>query len=307
MRLSLTASGRALFGADLRKDADTIIDALDAVQAYYAARPVRIALDLMDILPGRDTDAVRDAVAVLRRALDRLIADRQNSRPTDNALDLLDDLLDAGRRDALSPGTVRNAVMAALLSSYETTGCALTWALTCLARHEEDCNAIATEAAHLPAKVRCGSDLMPLAHTRRVFKEAMRLYPPSWIIVRETRTEQWLGAYRLRKSAPVLASPYLLHRRPKSWNRPGVFDADRFRPAAEGARSDAFIPFGAGPHACFGAQFATNVAQLVLARLAARYALRATGNASIRPRALLSLQPRDRSEAILTLRNVDAA
>jgi cytochrome P450 len=302
MRLSLLVSSRVLFSANLGAEIDTIIRCLDTVQDYYAGRPVAVALGLSDAIPSRKGIAARSAVGILRQSVQRIV-DARRVEPSISSHDLLSDLLAAGEEGALTRGLIRNVVMAALLSSYETTGCALTWSLICLAKHSVHLDAIATEVRSLPDHLTCPADLAELGHTRRVFKEALRLFPPSWIIMRETREPQCVGPYFLRAGAQVLVSPYLLHRHPRYWVNGDVFDPDRFTNSSGDGRSDAYIPFGGGPHACFGAQFATLVAQIVLARLAGRYAFRPHAATVVRPRPLISLQPRDRFYIVPTRRD----
>jgi cytochrome P450 len=289
MRLSLLVSSRVLFGARLGSDVETIIGCLDAVQDYYASRPVALALGLSDWIPSGKVAGARAAIGFLRRAVQQII-DLRRLESSSDSQDLLSDLLVAADLGALSQGLVRNIVMAALLSSYETTGCALTWSLICLSTHTFHLDAIAAEGHSLPDRLTCLNNLSGLELTRRVFKEALRLYPPSWIIVRETKRQQRLGPYSLRGDAQVFVSPYLMHRHPEYWSNGSDFDPDRFAAWSEATRSDAYIPFGAGPHACFGAQFATLVAQVALARLASRYAFRRYGAALVRPRPMISLQ-----------------
>ena len=64
----------------------------------------------------------------------------------------------------------------------------------------------------------------------------------------------------------------MLHRHEALWENPDAFDPERFAPEAKAAQHRfQYIPFGAGPRICIGAQFATAEALLVLADWLARF------------------------------------
>src|SRR5262249_28283295 len=107
-----------------------------------------------------------------------------------------------------------------------------------------------------------------------VFKEALRLYPPVIILDRVAMEDVEVGGYLLPPLTPAFVCPYALHRRPQLWPDPERFDPERFSPEAEAARPKlAWMPFGAGPRVCIGAQFAILEAQLLLAQIAQRFDL----------------------------------
>jgi cytochrome P450 len=301
LRLSLVVSGRVLFNVDMRRDAERIDAALDTLQTYYSAKPVRVALGLADRARAPDADAARAAAATLHRIIDQMIAGRRSvqERPDD----LFSELLQAGGSD-MPPAALRNVVMAALLSSYETTGCALAWSLICLARHGDHAERVAAEGAMLPPSGDISIRALDvLGHTRRVFREALRLYPPSWIIFRETKEAQILCGYEIAARSTVLLCPYWIHRHPRYWPQPERFDPDRFLHGGEARHPGAYIPFGAGPHGCFGERYAELVVQIALARLLGRYRMRLASPSPVVPRALISLKPADSATALMIPRD----
>lgn len=84
--------------------------------------------------------------------------------------------------------------------------------------------------------------------------ETLRLTPPTWITARITTQEVDLDGVRVPAGAVVMVSPLLLGRRPDlvpgdPEGLPG-FSPDRWSDG--GARPGAWLPFGAGPHACPG-------------------------------------------------------
>jgi cytochrome P450 len=104
-----------------------------------------------------------------------------------------------------------------------------------------------------------------------VIAEAMRLYPPAWIVARRALEELELGGYRLPRRALVFASQFLLHRDSRFFPEPEKFDPERWKPEAEAARPKfAYFPFGGGARVCVGESFAWLEAVLVLATIVQR-------------------------------------
>jgi len=128
-------------------------------------------------------------------------------------------------------------------------------------------------------------DLPRLVFTKMVIKEAMRLYPPIWIIERRVLANDVVGGFHLPSGSAVVIAPYALHRHPAFWERPEEFDPARFANRAP----PAYIPFGAGPRFCIGSEFAMLEAQLITAMVAQSFRLRlAPGHPWNRSPALLS-------------------
>jgi len=77
---------------------------------------------------------------------------------------------------------------------------------------------------------------------------------------------------RLEAGAVIFVSPWLMHRHEDHWDKPDVFDPDRFETekGQEGLRC-AYLPFSMGPRVCAGAAFALQEATLLLAELVRRF------------------------------------
>src|SRR5205823_677849 len=132
------------------------------------------------------------------------------------------------------------------------------------------------------------ADVPRLTYTLMVFQEALRLYPPGWIISRTPRQDDTIGGYHIPTGSTVVISQYVLHRHPDYWDRPLRFDPERF--ADRGA--PAYFPFAAGPRVCIGNNFALLEARLVIATVAQRYRLELVPGHPVEPEPLVTLRPR---------------
>jgi pentalenene oxygenase len=97
--------------------------------------------------------------------------------------------------------------MTLLLAGHETTSSALAWSLYLLGRYPWAQRRVRAEADSLSGRAADAGDLPALRYTRAVVTEAIRLYPPAWIIGRTVTAGIDLGGWRLPPgSAPPSAT-----------------------------------------------------------------------------------------------------
>jgi cytochrome P450 len=166
-------------------------------------------------------------------------------------------------------------VMTLIVAGHETTASALNWTWYLLSRHPEAEARLHAEidaAAQLPAPGL--AQMEAHRYTQQVINEALRLYPPGWLLSRRTLDADVLGGYPVPPGANVLLPLYLLHRHPRFWKDPEAFDPARFAPEHEAERPRfAYMPFAAGPRHCIGETFALYEMLMHLYKVARRYRL----------------------------------
>ena len=191
------------------------------------------------------------------------------------------------------------------LAGHETSASALAWALYLLALYPDWQEKVASEAltAFDPDKIYF-STLSRLPATRAVFREAMRLYPPVPMFVREARCPETFRDRPVPSGAQVIISPWHLHRHERIWDRPDAFEPERFDTpnGREGLRS-AYIPFSAGARVCPGSAFAMAEGTLLLAMLVRAFKLERVAGADPVPAAHLTVRAKDGIWLRLTPRN----
>ena len=115
-------------------------------------------------------------------------------------------------------------------------------------------------------------DLPKLVETTKAFREAMRLYPPIWAMMRRVVRDDEIGGVRLRAGSRVAISPFATHRHPDFWTDAERFDPSRFDDDRAGdLHPFAWIPFGGGPHMCLGKRFAETQVRAVMHQMLLRY------------------------------------
>jgi cytochrome P450 len=270
--LTLRIVGRALFGTDLAADSPVVAGAL----AELLGRFQRVMLPggpLLNRLPLPSTRRVQAAIAELDGVVRRLIAEHRAAGRRDG---LLADLLAARDEDGrpMPDDQVRDEVLTLVLAGHETTANALAWSWLLLDRHPE-------AAARLHAEVRAAPAAPAVADlpwTRAVVAEAMRLYPPAWVVGRRMLADAQLGGWTVPARSIVIASQWVIHRDPRWWPEPLAYRPERwiadgaFDEAAPGQPRGAYFPFGMGRRVCVGESFAWTEAVLALAALARDWA-----------------------------------
>jgi len=145
-----------------------------------------------------------------------------------------------------------------------------------------------------------------LPYTRRVLRESMRLYPPAWIIGRETtRPVMLAGGYALKTGTTVFACALALHRREAFYPDPLRFNPDRW--LDESIPQFAYIPFGGGARRCIGEEFAWTEGTLVLAALAKRFRFTLESDRELELQPLVTLRPKGEVPIRLVERSVQQA
>lgn len=152
------------------------------------------------------------------------------------------------------------------LAGHETSASALAWTLYLVATHPDWQDKLAEEAQALTT---CDFSVMSkLRLSRDVFREALRLYPPVPMMVREASQPERFREREIKKGAQLVLSPWHLHRHARLWDNPDGFDPTRWTSEnGQKCQREAYMPFSTGTRVCTGAGFAMVEGPLILSRI----------------------------------------
>ncbi|MCX5402695.1 cytochrome P450 [Streptomyces sp. NBC_00335] len=251
-RFALDTIWRSLTGHPL--DADTERE-LGSVAAVVAALPT---------LPADAADAGEAVAADLARidavAHHAIAAARRGSAGPDGP-GLLHLLVEASaERPEYTDRLIRDELVTLLVAGHETTATTLTWLYLLLDRRPEAREWALAAGGEGSAERR--------EAIQALVSETLRLYPSAWILPRHAVEDDVLAGYAVEAGTDVVVCPYLAHRDPALWPDPERFDPLRFtapggRPSVPGG----YVPFGIGPRACLGLQFALRESTVLLEQL----------------------------------------
>jgi len=291
MRLTLRIVSKALFELELDGEVERFGQAMAAFRAAFS----RLGAALPDWLPSpaqrRALRALADVDAVVYSVIDS-----PRMRSGHHLLSaLLGGVESGGMVGAGQRKQLRDELVTLFIAGHETTANALTFTWHLLAQHPEVEAKLHAELDQvLAGRVPDVNDLPRLVYAEQVLSEAMRLYPPAYVLPRVCVEEAWVGGYRIPKDADVIVRIYHTHHDARWFAEPERFDPERF--SHDNRRRIppcAYLPFGAGSRLCIGKNFAMLEALLILACTAQQFSLRAVPGARLGLDMALTLAPKD--------------
>lgn len=279
--LTLRILAKTLFDveADPDRDDEPIVRAARLINER--SDPRSLTMLVPDWLPTPANRRYRRGIAAYRDRVDELIEHRRErveaGRETDDRPgdDLLSILLGASGTDgaSLSETEVRDNLLTFAFAGHETTSLALTYAVLLLSQHDRVRDRLDEELDEVLDGSRPTLEDVPrLEYVDRVLTEAMRLYPPVYMLFRKATEDAVVGGYEVPAGSIVTLPQYVIHRDDRFYDDPQAFRPDRWTDEFEDQLPEyAYFPFGGGPRHCIGMRFAMLEMKLVLATIARRF------------------------------------
>jgi cytochrome P450 len=270
---------RAIFGRDLDRLAHEHGENPFEVVTREPARDLRFAYKFRS----------------LAKLIGRLI-ERRRGEPAEH-FDYVAMLMSARDRETGEPMPERQLIdelMTLVVAGHETTASGLNWTWYLLSQHPDADERLYREVCAAPEIAAPSlAEVESLAYTQQVVNEALRLYPPGWLLSRRSIGADVLSGCPIPAGADVLLCLYLLHRHPRYWKHPDAFEPERFAPEHEADRPRfAYMPFAAGPRHCIGEAFALYEMLVHLYKVARRYRLTRATDEPISLEAQINLRTR---------------
>ena len=267
-KLTLRALGRSVLGLDLDEHTDAIAEPLRVATKYATDRGLR-PLRAPRWLPTPARRRARAASAALHGFANEILqacrTDPDREAPLVRALIAA---TDPQTGQTLSNDEVCDELVLFMLAGHDTTSTALTYALWALGRHPAMQDKVRAEAAQIGDRELTPEDVSRLGYTIQVLHEALRLCPPGAAAARMAMRDIAVDGYHIEAGTMLVVGIYALHRDPALWDRPLLFDPERFSPQNSKDRNRwQYLPFGAGPRSCIGDHFAMLEATLGLATI----------------------------------------
>lgn len=286
---------RALFSLPIEHEIASRV--FRAFKSHQDAQPIVNLAALVPLprwLPRLHSARTRRTATEIRELIEELVACRmeairKGTAPDDLATKIMT-TPDPQTGQCFTAPEMVDQVAIFFLAGHETSASTLGWALWLLAANPEWQDRVAAEGHALTKDF---SAVSALKVTRAVFREALRLYPPVPMMVREAIQPEVFRERPVPTGAQLVLSPWHLHRHERLWRRPDDFDPGRWEtPEGKASARDAFIPFSAGQRVCPGAGFAMLEGVIMLARITAAFHL-SPGRARPIPVARLTVRGRD--------------
>ena len=293
MKMTFAMVARSLFGARLRdEDIQLVSHTICTVQEFIVRQTLQPYLNPWFSISGelRKHEQMR---TVADGVLLAYIKQRRNEAPGN---DLLQTLMDARYTDGqgMSDELILSESMQLLVAGHETSSNALSWLLYLLSSRPDCLEQVRREFDEVLGDAPLNhADVPKCTFTTQVIQEALRLYPPFWMIDREAIADDRVGDIVIPRGSMVIVHVYGAHHAPRHWPDPETFDTDRFIKGNEKLRAPfTYIPFGGGPRACIGSNYAMLQILMILSDLLRRYDLQIVDGQTIEAQAMVILRPK---------------
>tara|TARA_R110000796_G_scaffold80598_7_gene178385 strand:- start:4093 stop:5445 length:1353 start_codon:yes stop_codon:yes gene_type:complete len=248
-------------------------EVFDEFKTYQRSQPIlNIAafIPLPRWLPRLFRRDTKRSAALIRRLITDLTTQRMveidaGTAPLDLATKIMT-TVDPVEGGAFTTEEMVDQVAIFFLAGHETSASTLAWALYLLAAHPDWQDRLAKEAQQIET---CDFAVMSkLRLSRDVFREALRLYPPVPMMVREASCPERFRDRNVKVGSQLVISPWHLHRHERLWDNPDSFDPNRWHTEnGQKCQREAYLPFSAGTRVCPGAGFAMVEGPLLLSRI----------------------------------------
>ncbi len=215
----------------------------------------------------------------------RSFIEQKKKNPTK---DLLSSLITSSDEEGkMTLEQVRDEAMVLFLAGHDTTAASLIWTFYALSKHQEVEKRVLEEIdLVLGKRTATFEDVPKLKYIKQVILESLRLYPPAiGTFAREASDDLVIGGYDVPKGSYIWTFSFHTQRDERWFPNSLTFDPDRFSPEREKLIPQfAYFPFGGGPRACIGKEFALTEMILVIATILQnkRPKLKMEGEASLK-------------------------
>ncbi|MBL7793637.1 MAG: cytochrome P450 [Saprospiraceae bacterium] len=274
------------------KDLQTVAYTIGAVQKYILNQIVQPYLTPWTKISGEYSQHQRNR-ELSDQVIRSIIQNRKGQyHPQADILDILLQVKYQETGKGMTDSQILQESMQLIVAGHETSSTVLLWTIYLLTQHPEIYEKVKSELEGL-SNISMES-LSTLTYTLQVLQEAMRLYPPFWMIDREALADDEVGGIRIDKGTMVLVYIYGVHHSSEYWEDPDSFNPNRFHGGNPKKETPfTYLPFGAGPKGCIGGNYATLQMLVILKKLLAAYEITFTGGKNVGIAPLIMLKPKE--------------
>ena len=265
---TLTNISRVIFSGNKEVSAEQIRVGLVAYFNYISDISLFDLMGLPKWVPRRKWLSSKAPVTTMRD-LARKVIEQRRSENREDPEDFLDLMIDALRSDFEDTETTVDNLLTFVVAGHETSANALAWGYYLLALNPDIQTAIHQEIISIcPEGPIAFEDVKRMSLLRAHIKETLRLYPSAAFFARDAADAITVKDVHFEKGDALFFPVYSLHRNTQLWDAPDQYRPERFlgSPPPRGQ----YIPFGAGPRICIGAQYAETEIMILMASVLRR-------------------------------------
>jgi cytochrome P450 len=201
----------------------------------------------------------RDCQGRLLREIRSIVADRIGLRSSADLAGLLAHE-DFGN---LKSDLATRMLVSVLLAGYGVPAMALAWTLYLLEKYPDEKCKVAQEVG--AAELSVANPVLPL--TQAVVQEALRLYPPTWLLARRALGAETIHGIAFPSGHAFYMSSFITGRDARFFDRPTRYVPGRWLGDRDRHPVGSYFPYGAGSRFCLGQALANLEVKLLTARI----------------------------------------
>ncbi|CAH0560968.1 unnamed protein product [Brassicogethes aeneus] len=204
-----------------------------------------------------------------------LMANENDAMLNISKLPFLDLLLQVSEKEELTNEYIEEEMVLFAAAATDTTAYSMAFTCFMLALHPDIQEKLYQEVISVCGYKEIGtSNLNDLKYLEMVISETQRLFPVIPLIGRTNTVDIDLGDKIIPANTNIALNYMALHRHPKYYTDPLVFNPNRFLPEEIAKRPPyTFLPFSAGPRNCIGMKYALMVMKTSIANIVRNFHL----------------------------------
>ncbi len=304
--LTLDIAVKTLFGTTLPNESRQVGNAMTFLMRYSLRRN-RMPFRIPESWPTPSNRRADRELEFIDSLVFRIINERRaetNGREHNDLLALLMGAMDEdGSQMTLQQ--LHDETMTLFLAGHETTAQMLSWTWFALSQNlAAEANLYEELHGVLGGRAVGAEDFPRLPYLRAVMSEVLRMYPPAYILARETMEPCEIGGYEMNVGSTVIISQWITHRDARYFHDPEAFRPERWLDGLQDRLPPgAYFPFSSGPRRCIGEGFALLEAATVIATLAQKFKFSLVPGVEVVPEPLITLRPRNPIQMTLHARH----
>ncbi|TNF26387.1 MAG: cytochrome P450 [Deltaproteobacteria bacterium] len=289
-KFTLNVLMRSLFNADFDEHTETVYNELRSLLDITEDRIIHI-IPRMGSSKKRQDEEFKRSLGNLESIVDELIQKSKNETQKQPDRNFIHALLESDME--FSDQDLRDHVISLMIAGHETTATALCWLFTLLETHPDAKSKVLNEIeSHVSSNRLDLETVEKLEYLHMVIQEALRIYPPFWIMGRVATEDDVLLGHPIKKGDRIQINPYFTHHNPRYWENPEEFKPERFSKENIGKINEyVYLPFGKGPRTCLGNHFGTFEMFVGVALLYKNFTMKFENASEINPDFRITLRP----------------
>ncbi|MDH5401374.1 MAG: cytochrome P450 [Candidatus Heimdallarchaeota archaeon] len=298
--LMIKISGETFLGLNIDIYAKEIVENINILRHFLETRLLQI-IPRPIIFPTENNIKFKQAKNRLNEILEEILADLEGTSKENFVVNNLKQAISKGD---ISLEEAKDHLFTMIIGGYETTAMATTCAIYLLASSKRVKEKLQTEVDEMfTDEIPTVQNLKDSLYLNMVFFEALRMYPPAWLMNRVALKDDVINHVLIPANSLIIVSQYAMHHNPLYWENHADFNPERFENYSKIKFGFKYFPFGGGMYSCVAEQFAKILVPEVIGLFVREFDFEMPDTFKFEITPSVALHPENGLQILLTKRN----